>query len=78
MNKKQSPVYRFGAKVDYFNSIFKYLNYNNVKIDVENLKNNNSYKNILYKIKKAPYVDKLIIVMDLDRAKSDTSELKIL
>lgn len=36
------------------------------------------YKNILYKIEKAPYIDKLIIVMDLDRAKHDTSELKIL
>ncbi|MCR6574570.1 RloB family protein [Campylobacter insulaenigrae] len=63
---------------DYFNSLFKHLNYNNIKIDVKNLKNNNSYKNILYKIEKAPYVDKLIIVMDLDRAKHDTNELKIL
>ncbi|WP_279586256.1 hypothetical protein [Campylobacter sp. US33a] len=42
MNKKQSPVYRFGAKVkteeDYFNSLFKYLNYDNVKIDVKKFK----------------------------------------
>ncbi|ALW61062.1 RloB domain-containing protein [Campylobacter jejuni] len=82
MNKKTKPSIQIWCEgkteEDYFNSLFKYLNYDNVKIDVKNLKNNNSYKNILYKIEKAPYVDKLIIVMDLDRAKSDTSELKIL
>ncbi|EAL3890231.1 RloB domain-containing protein [Campylobacter lari] len=82
MNKKTKPSiqiwYEGKTEEDYFNSLFKYLNYDNVKIDVKNLKNNNSYKNILYKIEKAPYIDKLIIVMDLDRAKSDTNELKIL
>lgn len=82
MNKKTKPSIQIWCEgkteEDYFNSLFKYLNYDNVKIDVKNLKNNNSYKNILYKIEKAPYIDKLIIVMDLDRAKSDTNELKIL
>lgn len=82
MNKKTKPSVQIWCEgkteEDYFNSLFKHLNYDNIKIDVKNLKNSNSYKSILYKIKKAPYVDKLIIVMDLDRAKNDTVELKSL
>ena len=80
MNKKMKPNVHIWCEgkteEEYFKSLLKYLNYDNVKINIKNLKNDNSYKKILYKIKKEPYIDKLIIIIDLDRVKKDVNELK--
>ncbi|PZT47339.1 hypothetical protein B6S12_09540 [Helicobacter valdiviensis] len=81
-NKKIKPNIQIWCEgkteEEYFKSLLREIRYENIHISIKNLKNKNSYKNIFIDIKREPYPDKLIIVIDLDRAKNDNNELKYL
>lgn len=79
MNKNKSQkisikIWREGKTEEYyFKSLFGATQLKNIKLEYKNLKNGN-YKPIKTLLEKEKYYDKILIVIDLDRANNDRKQ----